>query len=295
MSKEAKGAAFLRYVIPIVETLREFGDSGTSSEVTDKVIERLGVTDEELAITTGNGQSRERNRIGWARFYLAKANYLESSQRGLWTLTDLGRTAKLDEAAVQKLFKDVQRIQKESASDSAAVTVQPGAVDVDESSPENVYPDHRSELLGILRTLPPAGFEKICQRLLRESGFERVEVTGRSGDGGIDGHGVYEINPFLSIKVLFQCKRYKDGSPVTVSQVRDFRGAMQGRAEKGIIITTSVFTADARKEAARDGVAPIELVDQDRLVKMFEFASLGLTPKKDFEVNRAFFAEFSLP
>ena len=104
MSKEAKGAAFLRYVIPIVETLREFGDSGTSSEVTDKVIERLGVTDEELAITTGNGQSRERNRIGWARFYLAKANYLESSQRGLWTLTDLGRTAKLDEAAVQKLF-----------------------------------------------------------------------------------------------------------------------------------------------------------------------------------------------
>lgn len=293
MAKEAKGAAFLRYVMPIVEILKEFGDSGTSSEVTDRVIERLGITDDELAVTTTNGQSRERNRIGWARFYLAKANYLESSQRGLWTLTELGRTAKLDEAAVQKLFKDVQRIHKESAPDSVAVSGHPAAVDVEEASPETVYPDYRAEVLEILRALPPAGFEKICQRLLRESGFERVEVTGRSGDGGIDGRGVYEINPILSFKVLFQCKRYKDGSSVTPSQVRDFRGAMQGRAEKGIIITTGSFTAEARKEAARDGVAPIELVDREKLVEMFEFAGLGLTPKKDFEVNRAFFAEFS--
>jgi restriction system protein len=117
-----------------------------------------------------------------------------------------------------------------------------------------------------------------------------VTITGRSGDGGIDGIGILQVNSLVSFKVLFQCKRYT-GS-VTPSQVRDFRGAMMGRADKGIIITTGSFTSDARKEAVRDGVPPIELVDGEKLVNMLEQLELGLKPQRTFDVDPTFFDQF---
>jgi restriction system protein len=141
-----------------------------------------------------------------------------------------------------------------------------------------------------LMGLPASGFERLCQRVLRESGFQEVKVTGRSGDGGIDGNGILQINPFVSFQVLFQCKRYS-GS-VSVSQVRDFRGAMMGRADKGIILTTGTFTKDARSEAVRDGVPPIELVNGDKLLDMLEELGLGLRPVTSYEVDVDFFEEF---
>ena len=150
---------------------------------------------------------------------------------------------------------------------------------------------HETDLLNILRSLSADGFERICQLLLRKSGFEKVEVTGRSGDGGIDGHGLLEINPFVSFKVLFQCKRYTD-RPVSASHVRDFRGAMMGRADKGIILTTGQFTSDAQKEARRDGVPPIELVNGEKLVSMFEQLQLGVRPKTVYEIDNKFFDEY---
>jgi len=142
-----------------------------------------------------------------------------------------------------------------------------------------------------LMSLSAGGFERLCQRLLRESGFESVTVTGRSGDGGLDGIGVLQVNAFVSFKVLFQCKRYI-GS-VTPSQVRDFRGAMMGRADKGIILTTGTFTSDAKKEAVRDGVPPIELVDGEKLLDMFETLELGLKPRKAYEIDEKFFDDFN--
>ena len=130
----------------------------------------------------------------------------------------------------------------------------------------------------------------MCQRLLREHGFEQVTVTGKSGDGGIDGIGILQVNKFVSFTVLFQCKRY--AGAVTPSQVRDFRGAMEGRADKGIIITTGVFTAEAKKEARRDGAKPIELVNGDDLVELFESLELGVTPRITYDVDEAFFDEY---
>lgn len=138
--------------------------------------------------------------------------------------------------------------------------------------------------------MSPSGFENICKELLREHGFENVEVTGQSHDGGIDGYGVLELNPFVSFKVLFQCKRYK-GS-VSRSQVGDFRNAMIGRAEKGIILTTGTFTREAEKEASRDGAPPIELVDGKKLVEMFEKVELGLKPRTVYEVQLNYFEKF---
>jgi restriction system protein len=206
-------------------------------------------------------------------------------------LTDTGRTAKLDPEAVHAMFKAVAKTfpRKEAAPDGSTNTASEDDDEDEEAADE--AKDYMARLLEILRALPPSGFERICQRLLRESGFQQVTVTGASGDGGIDGHGVLEVNPLVTFKVLFQCKRYGD-RPVTPSQVRDFRGAMQGRADKGLILTTGSFTSDARKEATRDGVPPIELVDGDKLVAMFERASLGLRPIKAYEVVDVFFEEF---
>jgi len=154
----------------------------------------------------------------------------------------------------------------------------------------SIAADYRDHLLAAIQALPFAGFERLCQRLLREAGFQQVAVTGRTGDNGIDGHGILELNAFVTFKVLFQCKRYK-GS-VGTPQIRDFRGAMEGRADKGIILTTGTFTQDAKREARRDGARPIELVDGDKLVDMFEKLELGLKPRTVFEVDDAFFEEF---
>ena len=117
-----------------------------------------------------------------------------------------------------------------------------------------------------------------------------VHQSSRSGDGGIDGIGILQINPFVSFNVLFQCKRYS-GS-VSPSQVRDFRGAMLGRADKGLIITTGTFTVEAKREARRDGAPPIELVDGEDLVRLFESLEFGLKARTTYDVDDTFFRHF---
>ncbi|MGY6552020.1 MAG: restriction endonuclease [Erythrobacter sp.] len=150
--------------------------------------------------------------------------------------------------------------------------------------------DAETGVLEILRALSPQGFEHFCKRLLRESGFCEVHVTGKVGDEGIDGYGTLEINALVSFKVLFQCKRYK-GS-VGAPEVRDFRGAMLGRADKGIILTTGTFTADAKREASRDGVPPVELIDGLKLVGLMENLELGVSPRIIYEPDHKFFDQF---
>lgn len=293
MTKKANGTGpvFLRFVPPIVSILRDAGGYGHAAVVTDQVVTRLGISEAEQQETTTNGQSRVRNQIAWARFYLSKAGYLESPERGVWALTEAGRNAgPLDAAAVTSMFARVQGGFKQVANPVTTVAVATEGPPPD--SQEAV--DHRTRLLEVLRGLPPAGFERICKRLLLQNGFERVEVTGKSGDGGIDGWGVLAVNPLVSFKVLFQCKRYGASSPVTPSQVRDFRGAMQGRADKGLILTTGNFTTAAVAEANRDGAPPVQLVDGLGLVEMFERAGvdMGLRPVTAFELVDSFFDEF---
>jgi restriction system protein len=144
------------------------------------------------------------------------------------------------------------------------------------SAPAEVSEEEWKQKLHAILTqkLTPAGFERLVQRLLRESGFTQVEVTGRSGDGGIDGKGIARINGFMSFHVLFQCKRYK-GS-VSSSEVRDFRGAMVGRADKGLFMTTGTFSPAAVKEATRDGAPPIDLVDGSELAEKLKELGLGI-------------------
>jgi restriction system protein len=137
----------------------------------------------------------------------------------------------------------------------------------------------KEKLYAILtQKLTPAAFERLVQRLLRESGFTHVEVTGRSGDGGIDGRGIARVHGLLSFHVLFQCKRYKGA--VGPGEIRDFRGAMTGRADKGLFITTGTFTPAAVKEATRDGAPPIDLLDGAEVVEKLRELSLGVLIEK---------------
>jgi len=142
----------------------------------------------------------------------------------------------------------------------------------------------------LTKVLSPDAFERLAQRLLRESGFIQVEVTGRTGDGGIDGKGIARIHGFMSFHVIFQCKRYK-GS-VSASEIRDFRGAMVGRADKGLFITTGNFTSGAIKEATRDGAPPIDLVDGDELARKLKELGLGVKTEliEQVSVEREWFS-----
>jgi restriction system protein len=289
-SKKAKGGPqFIRFLKPIIEILRESGGSSTSSEVTDLVIERLGISDEEQTVILKSGQSRVYNQVHWARMYLVYGGIVDSSKRGVWTLTEEGNKANLDQFDSFAFFKEVHKrhVIKNDDSSKPEAPLDTGAADKQLDEAEG---DSKSDLLKVLKSLPPSGFERLCQRLLREHGFEKVTVTGKSGDGGIDGVGILQVNKFVSFTVLFQCKRYQGA--VTPSQVRDFRGAMEGRADKGIILTTGVFTVEARKESRRDGAKAIELVDGEGLVQLFESLKLGVTPRTTYDIDESFFDEY---
>lgn len=290
--KTPRGPRFIQFFGPVIEALKELGGSGRPAEVKDVIVRRLSISEEAQSELLSSGASRFSNQVDWARFYLAKAGYLDASTRGVWSLTDLGRTATIDQKSAYAIFRQVRAMLRpketgEAVSDDVARP--PSATSLNTVT-GRTDTDHRAELLKVIGSLSPAGFERLCQRLLRESGFESVTVTGRTGDGGIDGIGILQMTPFVSFKVLFQCKRYQ-GS-VTAAQIRDFRGAMQGRTDKGIIITTGTFTSDARKEAVREGAIQVELVDGEKLVDMFESLQLGLKPKTGYDVDYSFFEEF---
>lgn len=206
--------------------------------------------------------------MAWARTYLKKYGILENSSRGVWAIAQ--SNSAVEEVDPKEVVRSVQKLDKQQRVLQEKESVQ----EIVDDTPEEVQ-SWRATLHSILtKQLDPAAFERLVKRLLRESGFTHVEVTGRTGDGGIDGKGIAKIHGFLSFHVVFQCKRYQ--GTVTASQIRDFRGAMVGRADKGLLITTGSFTRDAIKEATRDGAPPIDLVDGDQLADKLKELSLGV-------------------
>lgn len=282
------GARFANYMRPLIDALRELGNSGTPSEVRDTITKNLKLTDGQIEEQNKSGSSRFHNDLHWARYYLAKEGYLDSSTRGVWNLTEKGIKSNITQQKAQEIAKKVQRDDKLGGKSLA--NADEDELPAPSDSSDAPTGNHRTILLDLMKQMTPNSFERLCQRFLRESGFQQVEVTGRSGDGGIDGRGLLQINPLMSIHVLFQCKKYS-GS-VGSEAVRNFRGAMTGRTDKGIFITTGTFTAEAQREALREGVPPIELVDAEKLLAMFEKLKLGLRPKIVYEVDREFFNEF---
>ena len=294
-----KESEFLKWMGPLLDALRELGGSGRPREVSALIAECHKLSQERLEELTSSGQTRFHNQVAWARQYLVWEGLLDGSRHGVWSLSAKGQSAQLDAVQSREIFikwvkfhSEARRAAGDSVLSSASnLSVVPIAALVAKPdilvAPEEI---EEEELLAVLRRLSPSGFERVCQRLLRESGFESVKVTGKSHDGGIDGIGILQLNPFVTLKVLFQCKRYK-GS-VSRAEVGDFRNAMIGRADKGIILTTGTFSADAIREAGRDGAPPIELVEGEKLVSLFERARLGVKERTVFDVDHEFFQQF---
>lgn len=268
---------------PTLLALKELGDSGSIQEIDDKASEIANYSDKQLSVLHGDGpQTEVRYRMAWARSYLKAVGALENSGRGVWSITDYGRALTVAEvkeipARVRARFAKGSRVnkgltqeQEKARSDEIEPIIDPSPP-IGEPADDG---DWRAELLSVLQAMSSSSFEKLCQRVLRESGFTRVEVTGRSGDGGIDGVGVLRI-ALLSFQVFFQCKRYKGN--VGPSAIRDFRGAMVGRTDKGLFITTGSFTPEAKREATRDGAPVLDLIDGESLCDILKDNKLGVT------------------
>jgi restriction system protein len=257
------------FMNPALQALKSLGGSGTIEEINNKLIEIMGLSDAQLEVIHDperSSQTEVEYRLHWTRTYLKKYGLLENSSRGVWALTPKGKEIdKIDPKVVQQ-FVRAQR-QKTKAP--------PKKDEIEEAEQEITW---KEEVLNNLLKMEPSSFERLVQRLLRESGFTQVEVTGRSGDGGIDGKGIMRLGGLLSFHVIFQCKRYS-GS-VSANQLRDFRGAMVGRADKGLMVTTGNFTKDAIREATRDGAPAIDLVDGDQLVEKLKELGLGVHTRR---------------
>lgn len=277
----------------IVLALRILGGSGSIEEINEECVKIRGLSEEQQAVPHPRGSRTEvQYRLAWARTLAKALGLITNSERGVWALTEAGRA--VDEATVEDLKRKRSRqlaASRKKAKDSAkkaGVDVEDPPEDLDDA--DEAEHDWQSTVLHAMKAMHPDAFERLAKRLLREAGFVNVTVTGGSGDGGIDGTGVYRMS-LVSFPVYFQCKRYQ-GS-VGSSKVRDFRGAMVGRGDKGLLITTGTFTADAQAEATRDGAPPIDLIDGQALVELLRKYELGVQSTArtvyDIRVDEAFF------
>ena len=262
---------FHAFFNPILKAMKKLGGSGSIKEINDNVIESMNFDNDSLERMhdpeAGN-ETEIEYRLGWARTYLKKFGLIDNSARGVWALTK--KAENVHEVSPEIVVKHVrEKAKHREVGKRSNITNEIGGEEGDVTQP------WKSELHKILiKNLSPAAFERLVQRLLRESGFIQVEVAGRTGDGGIDGKGIARIYGFMSFHVIFQCKRYQ--GVVSAGEIRDFRGAMVGRADKGLFITTGSFTRDAVKEATRDGAPPIDLLDGDALAEKLKELKLGV-------------------
>jgi restriction system protein len=290
MPRSKKQVQFSRWMGPLLDALRALGGKATPRECSDWIADTLHLSDDVVEAKTKTGIERFHNQVQWARQYLVWEGLIESPERGTWMLTPKGAKAQLDEKSGRDMFLKWVHIHQETKKQKKATSTTQAAEAEEEEEEETPEEVEEQSLLEVLQSLPPDGFERLCKRVLHEYGFERVTVLGRSHDGGIDGVGILRLNAFVCMKVMFQCKRYH--GTVSRAQVGDFRNATMGRADKGIFITTGHFSGDAKREADRDGVLPIELVDAERLVELFEARRLGLKPKQGFEIDHSFFDQY---
>lgn len=253
---------------PTLKSLHILGGSASAEEIEENVANILSLSDEKINDIQRGNITKLSYRLAWARNYLKKAGLVEKSDRGVWSLTTKGLNCK--EINKEEIKKHVHDLDKSGNDINEEINKE---LEIEENA-EIKELNWQEQALEILKTIPPENFERLCQRLLRELGFINVEVTGKVGDGGIDGKGVYRVGGIMSFHVVFQCKRFI--GTISPSIVRDFRGAFIGRADKGLLITTGTFTREAKKEAQRDGAPPIDLVDGFDLIEKLKELKLGI-------------------
>ncbi|SIS83168.1 restriction system protein [Alicyclobacillus vulcanalis] len=267
---------------PLLEAFRNLGGSARNDELLKEVISIMDLSDEVTSTPHKDGGISEvAYRLAWARTYLKKRGLIDNSSKGVWALTHEGtKTSHVDPSEV------IAYVRRNTSSSKAGNMSPISENETQEVEDETSW---KVDAMKILLSLSPSAFERLVVRVLRESGFDDVTVTGKSGDGGIDGKGLIRVNGILSFHAVVQCKRYSPGRLVTPSEIRDFRGAMQGRTDKGIFITTSDFTKAAIEEATRDGAPPLDLINGERFVDILKELRLGVSTREIVVVDRGWF------
>lgn len=264
---------------PILNALKKLGGSGSVSEIENEVSSILGLSEDAINEIHRESRTKLSYRLAWARTYLKRFGLIESSSRGVWSLSKEGRkSTSISKKKIRSVVHAMDKKEKLSKKKDAHII--PVAIEERRELDEFCWQD---KLIETIKNIDPEQFERLCQRLLRELGFVNVEVTGKTNDGGIDGKGMLRLGGVLSFHVVFQAKRYK--GTVSSSVIRDFRGAMSGRADKGVILTTGSFTREAKKEAQRDGAIPIDLIDGNDFAEKLKELGLGVSIELIEKVN----------
>ena len=288
-TKRIKSPTQIELIEPVFTALRSLGGSANISEIRDKVIEMLQLTDEivdEPHKGSASQQTELEYQLAWARTRLKAFGAITNSQRGVWMITpqfsDKDTVSKTD---VVEFIKK-QRLANKTPTEAKALAEDDDPTNDNVEIPEELEP-WRTELAETLHSMNPYAFERLAMLLLRECGFSQVSVTKKSGDGGIDGTGKLRINGIFSFNVAFQCKRFI-GS-VSAGDIRDFRGSLTTDIEKGVFITTGTFTKAAREEASNAGKQQIDLIDGEEFInKLIEYR-LGVREKVVYEVDKSFY------
>lgn len=250
------------------------GGSGSTDEIYKKVLSITNLSNEIIDEMHSFTMTEVEYRLMWARTDLKNYGAIENSRQGVWTLTGKGsallKSDNIDPTEIRKSLSKKNTLKNKRTE-----------------SEERDVKDWREQVSEILHNMNPFAFEKLAQRLLRECGFSDVEVTKKSGDGGIDGTGKLRINGIFSFNVAFQCKRYK--GQVGAPQIRDFRGSLGTNIEKGVLITTGTFTREAKEEASSEGKRLIDLMDGEELINKLAEYGIGLCEVKSYEVDEDFF------
>lgn len=265
---------------PLLIAMKNLGGSARNEEIQEEVARNLKLTEDEINEIHKGNRTKLDYRLAWARNYLKRYGLLASSARGVWYLTPEGM--KIDKVDIN----DVKKKAKQETVGNSHTTTEEIYTDQLDSKHSETWEDR---LIYILKNMNPYAFERLSQRILKESGFENVEVTKKSGDGGIDGKGTLKIGGLVSFNVYFQSKRYEGTVPSSV--IRDFRGAIMGRADKGIIITTGIFSKDAKLEARRDGAIMIDLIDGIALTHILKEYNLGVNIIEQVQIDENWFNE----
>ena len=261
---------------PTLRALEERGGSASVQELSEQVASDLELPDKILDVPHKDGPRSEVDyRAAWARTHLKYIGAINNTSKGIWIITEIGRQIQTEEEVRELVRLERKRHREKRSQDTGSETEDEDVIEEE---------DWKEALLNIMRNIKPDAFERLCQRILRESGFTKVEVTGRAGDGGIDGAGVLWVNNLISFPVRFQCKRYTRS--VSAPEMREFVGAMVGRADKGLFITTGGFTKGAEREATRDGAPAIDLIDGNALCTLLKNLDLGvktvIKPRPEF-------------
>lgn len=289
--KKILSPTYTDLIIPTYKALIELGGSGTNSEICDKVIEMLSLTDEIVDEShLGNtNQTELEYQLAWARTYLKNYGVIQRSARSVWSLMPDYSDGSKDLVAKEVVAFTANKKSQGKKDQSNGETDQDNTNQLPEDDAE--IPDEnkpwRTKLADVLMNMDPYGFERLSKRVLRECGFTQVEVTKKSADGGIDGTGKLKINGIFSFNVAFQCKRYK--GLVGAGDIRDFRGSLSTNIEKGVFITTGTFSKAAREEASAPGKQQIDLIDGDGFIDKLAEYEIGVKPVVTYEIDEEFF------